>query len=227
MELSKEQIQYIEHRLENEGVKYWDIRIELLDHVVSDLEKNLKENSSEANFKKMVQNSFIFLGWNGSFDDLTKQRLFGINKIVRKQYFNQIGLFFTNFKSIFLIFLITSFYYFVLVTFNLKTFKVITMFILFAPMIYGGFLYFSEFSKKRKSGYLTYSTFYIFFSFLMLNGVIQFVKPDGIIPVAKETQLLVWFAVTCLNTLFSSAGILVHHKTLKKIKNIELKLKSI
>lgn len=222
MELSKEQIQYIDHRLENEGVKYWDIRIEMLDHVVSDVEKKLEKDEE---FNKAVTNSFISLGWNGSFEDLTKSRLFGINRIVRKQYFNQIKLFFTNFRSICLILFLISTYYFVFSTFDLKTFKVITISILFSPIIYGVFLFFSEFSRKGKSGYLTYSSFYIFFSFLMLNVVIQFVKPNGIIPVTEETHLFVWFIITCLNSIFSMAGILVHSQTSKKIKNIELKLK--
>jgi hypothetical protein len=42
MKLTKEQIQYIDNRLKKEGIKYWDIRIEMIDHVVSDLEKNAK-----------------------------------------------------------------------------------------------------------------------------------------------------------------------------------------
>ena len=54
MEIAKEQIQYIDDRLENEGIKYWDIRIELLDHVVSDIEKRMKVENSENDFKEMV-----------------------------------------------------------------------------------------------------------------------------------------------------------------------------
>ncbi len=224
MELTKEQIKYIDHRLENEGIKYWDIRIEMLDHVVSDVEERIEIGED---FKKSVQNSFISLGWNGNFEDLTKSRLIGINKVVRKQYFNQIRLLFTKIRSIFLILFLSSIYYLVFLTFSLKTFKVVTMIILFSPIIYGVFLHFSEFDKKGKSGYLTYSSFYIFFSFLFLNAVIQFAKPNGIIPVTKDIQLFIWLIVTCLNSVFSIAGILVHLQNLKKIKNINLKLKSV
>jgi hypothetical protein len=42
MKITKEQIKYIDHRLENNGLKYWDIRIEMVDHVVSDLKKMRK-----------------------------------------------------------------------------------------------------------------------------------------------------------------------------------------
>lgn len=224
MELTKEQVKYIDHRLESEGVKYWDIRIEMLDHVVSGVEKEL--NSGD-NFKDAVQNSFIFLGWNGSFEDLTKNRLKGINKIIRKQYFNQIRSFFTNFISFFLLLFLIGVYYAVFLISSLKTFKLVLFFILFSPIIYAVIFHFSDFSKNGKSGYLNYSSFYIFFSFLLFNAVIQFVKPGGIIPVTKEVQLLVWFVASSLNTIFSLAGILVHLKTSQNIKNIELKLNSL
>jgi hypothetical protein len=33
MELTKQQIQHIDHRLENEGIKYWDLRT--MQHLVN------------------------------------------------------------------------------------------------------------------------------------------------------------------------------------------------
>ncbi|QOD59902.1 hypothetical protein H9I45_11145 [Polaribacter haliotis] len=224
MELTKNQIQFIDHRLENEGVKYWDIRIEMLDHVVTDVEKRIELGEG---FKDAVNNSFIFSGWNGSFDSLTKQRLFSINKIVRKQYFLKVKDLFIKPTSLLLIFLFVSIYYMVYSFASLSVFKTVTLIVLFAPITLGVILHLSEFSKTGKSGYLTYSTFYIFFSFLFLNAVIQFVKPEGIIPVSKEAHLFVWFSVSALNAILSFAGILVHLETSKKIKNIELKLKSL
>lgn len=224
MDLTKEQIQYIDHRLENDGVKYWDIRIEMLDHVVTDVEKKIELGED---FEDAVNNSFIFSGCNGSFENLTKQRLFSINKIVRKQYFLKVKYLFTTPISLLLILLFVSIYYLIYSFANLSVFKTVTLIVLFAPITLGVILHFTEFSKKGKSGYLTYSSFYIFFSFLLLSAVIQFVKPDGLIPVSKETHLFVWFSVTALNAIFSFAGILVHLETSKKIKNIELKLKSL
>lgn len=224
MELTKEQIQYIDHRLENEGVKYWDIRLEMLDHVVLDVEKRLDLGE---NFKNAVMNSFIFLGWDGNFEQLTKQRLFSINSFVKKLYFLKIKNLFTKLKSlVFIILFVTTYYIFYKYS-SLKVYKLITLIILFTPIIFGIISYLLEFSKRGKSGHLTYSSFYIFFSFLILNGVIQFVKPDGFIPVSKDTHLFVWFLITVLNTIFSFAGILVHLDTSEKIKNMELKLKSI
>lgn len=221
MELTKEQIKYIDHRLENEGIKYWDIRIEMLDHVVSDVEKRMQLGEQ---FNDATQNSFISLGWNGSFEDLTKIRLFGINKIVRKQYFNKVKSLFTNLNSFLIILICSTLYYFTISVSSVKLFKSTTLVLFLSPIIYGVYLHFKENFSNKKSGYLTYSSFYIFFSFLLLNAVIQFVKPDGIIPVSKETQVLVWFFITVFNSVFTYAGILVHLKTLKKVKTVETNL---
>lgn len=68
MELTKEQIKHIDDRLENEGIKYWDIRIEMLDHVVSDVEKRLSVAHSNYQFEELVQESFENLGWKENFN---------------------------------------------------------------------------------------------------------------------------------------------------------------
>ena len=95
MELTKEQIKYIDHRLENDGIKYWDIRIEMLDHVVSNVENKLQQQNSENDFKEMVQESFIELGWKenfngGGLESIFLQRLKiyskGTNKGIVKEY---------------------------------------------------------------------------------------------------------------------------------------------
>jgi hypothetical protein len=90
MELTKEQIQYIDRRLENDGVTYWDVRIELLDHVVCDIEKKLTLQSSEKEFKEIVQESFISLGWKenfngGCFEKVYLERVTYYNKKVQRE----------------------------------------------------------------------------------------------------------------------------------------------
>lgn len=101
MELTKQQIKYIDHRLENEGIKYWDIRIELLDHVVSDVEQKLKPENSEYEFKELVQESFESLGWKenfngGAFEKVFLKRNVLYVKKVRKKYGQEIKSKFTN-----------------------------------------------------------------------------------------------------------------------------------
>ncbi|UAM97662.1 hypothetical protein K8354_15365 [Polaribacter litorisediminis] len=221
MELSKKQIQYIENRLEKNGITYWDIRLELLDHVVSDIESRLEIGES---YNSALENSFYSLQLNRNLEGLNKKRLLDINKIVRKQYFNKVVSLFTSPKSFILMLFLISLYSLVFLFGNYFVFKTITIFLLFTPITLGLVLYFKEFLRMKKSGYLVYSSFYIFFSFLMLNLFLQFPKPDGIFPVTKETQLFIWFLVTCINSIFSVAGILIHLKNIKNIKAIKQKL---
>jgi hypothetical protein len=216
MELTKEQVQYIENRLQKNGIKYWDIKIEILDHIVSDIEKRLTVGEL---YKNALENSFYALGFHGDLTGLNKRRLLGINKIVRKQYFTKIKSLLTNFLSAVAIFSFIAIYYLFFSLVSVAVFEISSLILLIIPITIGAILHFSEFLKKRKSGYLTYSSFYIFFAFLLLNMFIQFVKPDGIIPVSKEIQLWVWFLITAANSVFSYAGIQVYLKTKRKINN--------
>ena len=43
MQLTTKQIQEIDNRLKRNGIVYWDIRIEMLDHVVTDVENRLEK----------------------------------------------------------------------------------------------------------------------------------------------------------------------------------------
>lgn len=220
MEITKEQIQSIENRLEKNGINYWDIRIEILDHVVSDIENRIEKGES---YKSALDNAFFSLGLSGNLDHLTRSRLLTINKIVRKQYFTNVKKLFTAPFSLLMMLLAISIYYLIFSFASEFVFKTMTFILLLAPIIVGVILYFSEFLQKKKSGYIVYSSFYIFFSFMMLNGFIQLVKPDGMIPVTKETQLVVWFLVTCINGVFTSAGIITHLNTVKKLKAFQNK----
>lgn len=137
MELTKEQIQYIDHRLENEGIKYWDIRIELLDHVVSDIEQKLKTENSEYEFKEMVQESFVSLGWKenfngGGLDLMYQQRLKAYTKISHKGIFSEYKKSLTNFKT--LLFIVT-FWLFVFLFQNNKQLLKFTMIICFVAFL--------------------------------------------------------------------------------------------
>jgi hypothetical protein len=99
MELTTQQIQHIDHRLENEGVKYWDIRLEMLDHIVLDVENHLKPENTEYEFKEIVQQSFEKLGWKenfngGGFDKVYLEKLKHTNnksqREIRKEFIAEV-----------------------------------------------------------------------------------------------------------------------------------------
>jgi hypothetical protein len=109
MELSKEQIKYIDHRLENDGIKYWDIRIEMLDHVVSDVETKLELETTEYEFKEIVQNAFVALGWKenfngGGLEKVYFQRVKDYSKKSNNGIIKEFKERFSDFKTIVVIF---------------------------------------------------------------------------------------------------------------------------
>jgi hypothetical protein len=177
MELTKQQIQHIDHRLENEGIKYWDIRIEMLDHVVSDIEKNLKPKNSEYEFKEMMQESFVALGWKenfngGGFESVLASRLRIYNRNKNKkfrQYFKE-----TFFKPNFILGIfsyVTTVFYFQENKLALKVifFSMIAVYVAF--MLRFAFKY-----KVMNSARLVSAIVFATFPMAILNVVIQMPK---------------------------------------------------
>ena len=222
MELSTKQIQHIDKRLQKNGITYWDIRIEILDHLVSEIESKLAKGES---YESALENAFFKLKLNGNLEELNKSRLLRINKIVRNQFFRKIKDMLSSFKNLFFIAMLIVFYFIFFEFSSIKIFTWISFSIIFLPAGFGIVLHFLEYIKEQKSGYLIYSSFYIFFGILLLNIFLQFYHPDGIFTVTKETQKIIWFVVTCLNSIFCYAGISIYFNTKTKISNIEENLK--
>ena len=223
-ELTQQQVQEIDSRLKQNGIKYWDIRMELLDHVASFIEDRLNKGE---NLSSATESAFHTLGLSGNLKSFTTNRLREINKIVKKQYFRKIKEVVVTPKYAIPLLLFVGAYFLAFLYANLWTFKVITLSVLLIPVVLGVLNYFLEFARSKRSGYLLYTSFYVFFSFLLLNGVIQFVRPEGIIPTSKETTQLVWLVATSINSICVFAGILVHLKTSRKIKMIKARLSSL
>lgn len=59
MELKQQQIQFIDNHLKKMGIKYWDVRVEMIDHIVTDIEEKIKNHTmSFDNAFTMVINSW-------------------------------------------------------------------------------------------------------------------------------------------------------------------------
>ena len=61
MNLTKEQITYIDDYLKHHKVKYWDVRIELLDHIVTNVETLMNEGKD---FDKALEEVHVSFGNN-------------------------------------------------------------------------------------------------------------------------------------------------------------------
>lgn len=90
MQLNKQQIQYIENRLIEDGVKYWDIRIEMLNHIVIDVENQI---DYQDRFDEVVQNAMVKLGCAKDFKNVIDSRRNSIMKSLNKKLKNQFIIF--------------------------------------------------------------------------------------------------------------------------------------
>ena len=111
MQLTTKQIQEIDNRLKRNGIVYWDIRIEMLDHVVTDVENRLEKGEKLEN---AITNSFIDLGWNGSLKQLNREGWQNVNEKYRREYHKGIIRFFKSLKNTLLFFvgLITLYFFY-------------------------------------------------------------------------------------------------------------------
>lgn len=217
MELTKEQVQYIDHRLENDGIKFWDIRIEMLDHVVLDVEKNLKPENSEYEFKEIVQNSFESLGWKenfngGGFEYIFKQRLKSYNKNQNKNFIEYMKDTFLSGNFILgILSLVFTVFYFQENKLALKSlfFIMIGFYIVFM-------LKFAIKHKVMKSARLSSAILFASFPITIFN--IVFYMPKFFFDYEIGIFALSWIMIVI--TAFSAIGVSYLNKELEKAQSI-------
>lgn len=164
MELSKEQIKFIDHRLENDGVKYWDIRIEMLDHIVSDVETKLQPENTFYEFKEKVQESFENLGWKenfngGGFEAVYLQRLKIYSKQSNKGLITEYKKSFTDFKTLAAIFIFFSYLFIFRENIIVLKYTMGFCLILFGIAIIGFPLKYKVFNSVRLNKSIIFATF--------------------------------------------------------------------
>ncbi|WP_299064327.1 hypothetical protein [uncultured Polaribacter sp.] len=154
MELTKEQVKYIDHLLENEGIKFWDIRIEMLDHVVTKVEKKLKLEHSNYQFKELVQDAFVKLGWKenfngGGLDHVFQKTLSEYSKNNRKNILEYYKTYFRKLKSLFLILIFWTYLFINYNNVTLIKYTLLGFLCLFLIFILGFFLKYKVFQSSK------------------------------------------------------------------------------
>jgi len=230
MELSKEQIEFIDHRLENDGIKYWDIRIELLDHVVSDIEKRMKVENSENDFKEMVQEVFVYVGWkenfNGSsFEDLNKEGWKNVNKGYRKMYYQRFLDFFKN--PVHLLFLAVSFagFYFLSEFLIHKTFLKVSYGVFISPTLLYFYAYFKTWRKKTWKICTQRCCLFLFDTLLFFScAIMNFIRvgQDFSLPMEYHKPLL--FLIIPLHLILTYSGYEIYKKAITKLDKMRAEL---
>lgn len=241
MKLTKEQITYIDDYLKHHKVKYWDIRIELLDHIVTTVEEKMEQgiafddamielHKSFGNSMKMFWNSGIEYGIfvnSDGYKDLIQTKREQINKKYRKSYFKEFKELFKSVKSLSLICLFIFSEYVLFNSLSSLSFKRINLILFLAPLVLVLFITIKQALKKNKSIHLEYAGFYATFSFFILNMFVQFGNFTGFYKELSMDKNIVFAIISILNLLFFIGGIKVYLSSIKKYNDLYEKLQKL
>ncbi len=220
MKLTENHIKTIDRYLKDKGISYWDIRLEMTDHIACKMES--KEGNHD--FHTLFMHVLHQLGLENDLKPFEQRRLKLINKTVRKKYVsNFVGLF-TNIKTLIVVAFFVFAYYLIFQNFSSKVFGIISFMLFGLPILYFTMHYAYMSIKLKKSGYLLYGYFYVVFSVLMSNLFYQLPRPDGIFEVTEHVRQSIIFFTTIFNVLFIYSGIKIYLETTKKYRNLQDKL---
>ena len=216
MKLNKNHIEIIDNHLKSLGIKYWDIRIEMIDHIATDIEQNAESDD----FTIELKNSLNHLGWLGNLSYLNTKGWKDTNDFYRKKYFNQIIDFLKKPK----IFLLTAFFVFVNILLSnflsFKSFKIVQMVFFILPIL-PLFYYWikNAFKKYGRSVHLDYGILYSSFSILMVNLPLYFIDAFDVI-----IQKIIILTIMPIYLLASYSGFLLYKSAIKKVETMKKEL---
>ncbi|MDO6811783.1 hypothetical protein [Tenacibaculum soleae] len=216
MQITNEQIQQIDNRLKKRGIKYWDLRIEMVDHIVSNMESNATTND----FKVELEKSLRKLNWNGGLFGVNTLGWQNANRKYRKEYFTEITAVFKSFKNITIYVLFSILLYIIsnFIAFNI--FELISLGLLISPMLFFFFVTAKQlFKKYGRSVNLDYGVSYFSFAFLMMMLPIQFLK--DLSTEIRITAFIVFIPILFVTTY---AGYKTYKKALTRVENMKKEL---
>ena len=220
MKLNKDQITTIDDYLKENGVKYWDIRLELIDHLASKLEKQDHVDIS----KTLLIKEF---GTSASLENIQKEKRKSINKKYRKLFHQEILNFFKSTKNILIFIVLFFFYYQFYKHLNTKVFLKSSILLTLVPVIIALLFQFYIWIKKNKSIYLATALFYFTFTFLLYNMVIQLTINDSFFEIPQQTQGVIILISLPFYLVGMYSGFKVFNKTHREYTRIYNELKTI
>lgn len=215
MELTNEQLFQIENYLKICGVKYEDVKKELLDHFASILEHKLQENP-KLDFQEELQNIHKSFGEKG-FKDLLDEKTTSVTKKFYKQSWLELQSFFTIPKITISSFLFLGLWQLMNFTDNKQNF----FNILSGILIFLGFrlLFLVNIRNSKKDNFLSLDITMSFFNSFYV-GVMIF---NFLVRFEKEAFLNQWYIYMLLIAfflliLFYWCGEYVYFQNKKKVK---------
>ena len=216
MELTKEQLLQIDNYIFSCGIKFYDVRTEIVDHFANILEEKLDENP-DLNFKREIENIHRNFSDRG-FSKLLKEKTKAVQTKFYKQSLKHLITFF-KLPKIIIILVITSVLFYVMNVINDKeTFFAVLSFVL----IFLGFrlLFNVNMRDTKKETFLvlnmTLPFFNVFYLFVMIFNFFTRSRNDEsyLTPTYNYIELVVFV----LLILFYWSGEHVYYQNKKLIK---------
>jgi len=234
MKLTKEQITYIDDYLKHHKVKYWDIRIELLDHIVTTVEEKMKQgisfddamievHKSFGNSMKMLWNSgveySIFANGLG-FKNLIEDKRINIKKSYNRLVKKEIVSFFKSSKTVIPYLLIVFFFIFMYKELASKIFIMLAFTIPLSQFIYS-IVTSIAMKNYKKSALVEVSFSQFMLSIFVFYNLIHF---SNLFDVEKATIALLYLVITMFVIPLFYANSIVLNKLLSEFKLLHEKL---
>jgi len=215
MELTKEQLLQIDNYIFSCGIKFIDIRAEIVDHFANILEQKLEENPT-LNFKQETINIHKNFSENG-FKKLLKEKTKSVQKRFYKASLKHLITFFRFPKII----VSGGFFYFLILIMNLVEDKEVFFSILSFILLFLGFrlLFNVNMRNSNKQTFLVLNmTLNFFNSFYLLVMIFNFSASHRIIgSFFNFTDNYIYLGIFTLLILFYWSGEYVYYQNKKEV----------
>lgn len=218
MQLTKNQIYTIEKLLKKHGANYWDLRIEILDHIASLTEKELK---NQPDFNIALEKSI-----NKLADNDLKKFIKNKKDEIAKDHFNlfkkTIKNFYSKPKSFVIVIVLILLYVYLYNAISLPLFKKVAYISYVLPIIVVMLQFLKDFVKKQMAIHVEHIANIVFIPFLILTGITGTFSEKS--TVLNDFEYIIYFVLIPLLIPITYIGFNLYLKTRKKTLAIYRKM---
>ena len=230
IKLSKDQVENIENYLKHHKIKYWDVQLELLDHIICDVEKFLGQgldfDEALEEVHKDFGNKVLFYAWekgenssgksiyhdNSGYKRLIEEKRRVIHKRIRRHFRETIKSVLTNLNWVFIFGIMGIIFLFEALYLPIKYIMLTSVLVIIAPclVIWANQLY----HRKRTSlALVVYSGFVgITINIPNLINVIRLINEEYL----KTDLFKITYTTICLIAAFISWNLLLGYLKMKR-----------
>jgi len=210
MKLTKDQIISIDAYLKKIGIKHWDIRLEMIDHIATQTEESgLVDLDSKMLNRDNIKKKY-------ELKNIAKQKIKFVHKKCRASVNTEILSFFKSLKQLIILLIFYIIYFKILKETSFKTYYRLSMILIFVPMFISiGYMIFN-FIKKNASIHLEYAIFYLMFPFSILNMFVQLLNSkEHFFPLSNHSFEIFLLLTIPIYLVLTFIGFKVYLNTLK------------